>query len=161
MPSWIRAPPESLRPMTGAPALTAISMTLHIFAAMVSDMEPPFTVKSCAYTYTRRPSMVPIPVTTPSPSYLILSVPKFVQRCCTNISNSSKLPSSSSRAILSRAVSLPFWCWASMRFCPPPNFAAFLRSINSFIFSITHFFYERVTTKIRKTPIMQLHYRSF
>ena len=46
MPSWIRAPPESLRPMTGAPIFMAISMILQIFRAIVSDSEPPNTVKS-------------------------------------------------------------------------------------------------------------------
>ena len=34
---------------------------------MVSDNEPAATVKSCAKTYTKRPSIVPQPVTTPSP----------------------------------------------------------------------------------------------
>ena len=32
-PSWIRAPPESLRPMMGAPTFIARSMTLQIFSA--------------------------------------------------------------------------------------------------------------------------------
>ena len=50
IPSWIRAPPESLIPMNGAPLRTAMSITLHIFCAIVSDIEPPFTVKSCAKT---------------------------------------------------------------------------------------------------------------
>ncbi len=50
MPSWMRAPPESLRPMTGAPMRIAMSMTLQIFCAMVSDSEPPNTVKSWAKT---------------------------------------------------------------------------------------------------------------
>ena len=116
IPSWIRAPPESLMPMNGTPLRTAMSMTLLIFIAIVSDIDPPVTVKSCADTYTRRPSIVPIPVTTPSPSNLVFSIPKLVQRCCTNMSNSSKLPSSRSIASLSRAVSLPFWCCASILF---------------------------------------------
>ena len=116
IPSWILAPPESLMPMKGAPLRTAMSMTLLILRAIVSDMEPPVTVKSCANTYTRRPSIVPIPVTTPSPSNFVFSIPKFVQRCWTNMSNSSKLPSSRSIASLSRAVNLPFACWASILF---------------------------------------------
>ena len=109
-PSWIRAPPESFRPMTGAPIFMAWSMILQIFRARVSEREPPNTVKSCANTYTRRPSIVPYPVTTPSPRNVVFSIPKFVQRCVTNMSNSSKLPSSRSIAILSRAVYFPFWC---------------------------------------------------
>ena len=46
----MRAPPESLSPMTGAPFSTARSMTLQIFCALVSESEPPNTVKSCAKT---------------------------------------------------------------------------------------------------------------
>jgi hypothetical protein len=49
-PSWMRAPPLSLRPMTGAPTFIAMSMTLQIFCAWRSDSEPPNTVKSCAKT---------------------------------------------------------------------------------------------------------------
>jgi hypothetical protein len=55
----MRAPPESLRPITGAPTFIAWSMTLQIFSAWVSDSEPPNTVKSCENTKTRRPLMVP------------------------------------------------------------------------------------------------------
>ena len=42
-------------------------MILQIFAAKVSESEPPKTVKSCAKTKTGRPSARPCPVTTPSP----------------------------------------------------------------------------------------------
>ena len=49
-PSWIRAPPESLSPITGAPFRTARSMTLQIFSANDSLSEPPNTVKSCEKT---------------------------------------------------------------------------------------------------------------
>jgi hypothetical protein len=45
-PSWMRAPPESLRPITGAPLRAAMSMILQIFWACVSESEPPRTVKS-------------------------------------------------------------------------------------------------------------------
>lgn len=40
------APPESFKPITGAPTRIAISCTLHIFFACVSLKEPPKTVKS-------------------------------------------------------------------------------------------------------------------
>ena len=53
--------------MTGAPTFIAMSMTLQIFCAWRSDSEPPNTVKSWAKTKTRRPLIVPEPVTTPSP----------------------------------------------------------------------------------------------
>ena len=51
-----------------------------------------------------------------SPAGRWFSMPKSVQRCATNMSNSSKLPSSSNSSTRSRAVSLPFECCASMRF---------------------------------------------
>ena len=54
-------------PITGQPILAARSMTLHIFSPMTSPSEPPKTVKSWLKTHTRRPSIVPWPVTTASP----------------------------------------------------------------------------------------------
>src|SRR6059036_2510297 len=54
-PSWMRAPPESLIPITGHPYLSARSITLQIFSANTSDSEPPNTVKSCEKTNTLRP----------------------------------------------------------------------------------------------------------
>ena len=45
-PSWMRAPPESLSPIMGAPTRMARSMTLQIFSAKASDNDPPKTVKS-------------------------------------------------------------------------------------------------------------------
>ena len=134
-PSWIRAPPESFNPMIGAPTVIALSMTLQIFWANISESAPPNTVKSCANTNTIRPLIVPCPVTTPSPRNFVFSMPKLLHRCVTNISNSSKLSSSSNMAILSRAVYLPFLCWDSIRFSPPPNFAWFRKSISSLTLS--------------------------
>ena len=135
IPSCIRAPPESFIPITGAPIFIAISMTLQIFCAIVSESEPPLTVKSCANIYTRRPSIVPLPATTPSPRNCFFSIPKFVQRCSLNISTSSKLPSSRSMSIRSRAVYLPRACCLSMAFSPPPRRACSRLAISSFIFS--------------------------
>jgi hypothetical protein len=51
-------------------------------------------------------------------------MPKSVQRWATNMSNSSKEPSSSSSSIRSRAVSLPLACCAAIRASPPPSRAA-------------------------------------
>ena len=59
MPSWIRAPPESIRPTIGAPLFVARSIALQILLAAASEREPPITVKSCAYRNTRRPSIRP------------------------------------------------------------------------------------------------------
>src|SRR5262245_33392934 len=63
-----------------------------------------------------------LPVTTPSPRirFFSPSMPKSRQRCTTNRSISTNVPGSTSRSMRSRAVSLPFWCWASMRSWPPP-----------------------------------------
>ena len=55
----MRAPPESLIEMNGAPVLIARSITLQTFCAMTSPIEPPNTVKSCDATNTLRPSTVP------------------------------------------------------------------------------------------------------
>ncbi len=63
----MRAPPESLIPMIGHPLRSARSITLMIFSPKTSPSEPPKTVKSWAKTHTGRPSIVPCPVTTPSP----------------------------------------------------------------------------------------------
>ena len=113
----MRAPPASNRPMIGARAFIAASCTLMIFCAWVSDSEPPNTVKSLANRNTVRPLTVPQPVTTPSPGILVFSMPKSVERCSTNMSNSSNEPLSSSSSMRSRAVSLPRLCCASMRAC--------------------------------------------
>ncbi len=58
-PSWIRAPPESLMPITGQPVFIARSITLTIFSPKTSPRLPPKTVKSWAKTHTGRPSTVP------------------------------------------------------------------------------------------------------
>ena len=58
-PSWMRAPPESLMPITGTPTRIAWSMILQIFSAWASESEPPKTVKSCEKTKTARPWIVP------------------------------------------------------------------------------------------------------
>jgi hypothetical protein len=44
----MRAPPESFSPITGTPIFMARSMIFTIFAALVSDSDPPNTVKSWA-----------------------------------------------------------------------------------------------------------------
>ena len=45
-PSWMRAPPESLKPTRGTPAFRARSMTLQIFLACISPKLPARAVKS-------------------------------------------------------------------------------------------------------------------
>jgi hypothetical protein len=113
----MRAPPLSLRPITGAPTFIAMSMTLQIFCAWRSDSEPPNTVKSWLNTKTSRPLIVPDPVTTPSPGIFWSSMPKSVQLCSTYMSSSSNaLAWASSSTLLrsrSRAVSRPLACCAT------------------------------------------------
>src|SRR5690606_20190028 len=75
--------------------------------------------------------MVPQPVTTPSPGILVFAMPKSVQRCSTYMSNSSNEPSSRSRSMRSRAVSLPRLCCAAIRASPPPSFATSRRRCSS------------------------------
>src|SRR5436190_5807341 len=119
--------------MTGAPTFIARSITLQIFSACVSLNHPPKTVKYCANTNTSRPSTRPWPVTTPSPGNFCSSIPKSVERWTTNLSNSSKLPSSRKKSIRSRAVILPAARCFSTRAEPPPSSAAAERSLSSSI----------------------------
>ena len=88
-----------------------MSITFTIFSANASPSEPPNTVKSCEKTNTRRPSMVPWPVTTPSPSGRCSIIEKLGLRWRTNASSSTNDPGSSSRSMRSRASSLPRSCW--------------------------------------------------
>ena len=89
----MRAPPESLRPTIGAPTFIARSMTLQIFSAYASDSEPPKTVKSWLKTKTSRPSIVPWPVTTPSPRMRWLVAGRSRRRDgSTNASSSTNEP---------------------------------------------------------------------
>jgi hypothetical protein len=106
--------------MTGAPTFIARSITLQIFSAYASESEPPKTVKSWLKTKTRRPSIVPWPVTTPSPRMCCSARPNSVARWVTNASNSTNDPGSSSRSRRSRAVSLPHSCCRSIRTGPRP-----------------------------------------
>ncbi len=115
----MRAPPESLIPITGQPILAARSMTLHIFSPMTSPSEPPNTVKSWLNTHTRRPSIVPWPVTTASPHGRFFIMSKSGVRWRTNTSSSWKEPGSSSFSIRSRAVYLPRSCCFSTAFSEP------------------------------------------
>src|SRR5439155_1187726 len=71
--------------------------------------------------------MRPKPVTTPSPITRSSSGMSSVGRARTNASSSVNEPSSSSRSIRSRAVSLPLACCCSMRCLPPPS-EAFART---------------------------------
>src|SRR5438128_2662273 len=105
-------------------------MILTIFAALVSDSDPPNTVKSWAKANTWRPSTSPWPATTPSPGTICSAMPKSTHRWVTSLSTSSKLPGSNSSSMRSRAVSLPASCCRRRRFSPPPSSARRFRSVN-------------------------------
>ena len=115
-------------PIIGAPTDSARSMTLWIFSAKTSPSAPPNTVKSCEKTNTLRPSIVPQPVTTPSVSGRLFSIPKPWARCRASMSSSTKLPGSSSFSNRSRAVSLPRECWRSTAAGEPAWSACSFRS---------------------------------
>src|SRR3989442_1590737 len=66
----MRAPPESLMPMIGIRLLSARSITLITFSAKTSPSEPPKTLASWLNSITSRPSILAMPVTTPSPGSL-------------------------------------------------------------------------------------------
>src|SRR5437867_3118305 len=68
--------------------------------------------------------MRPKPVTKPSPAGRCSCMPKSTQRWRTNLSNSSKVPSSNKRLMRSRAVSFPALCSRSRRSTPPPASAS-------------------------------------
>ena len=121
-------------PISGQPIFIARSITLTIFSPKTSPRLPPKTVKSWANTHTWRPSMVPNPVTTPSPYGRLPSRPKLVERCLANSSSSEKEPSSSSRAIRSRAVFFPRACCFSTARSDPAWTASSSRCSRSAIF---------------------------
>src|ERR1700686_480792 len=123
----MRAPPESLMPMQGQPVLCARSMILVTFSANTSPSEPPNTDASWLKTNTWRPSMVPHPVTTPSPRMRRSSMPKLFVRCIANLSGPGKEPASSSRSMRSRAVSFPLLCCE--RSAAPPRWIASYRRL--------------------------------
>ena len=77
-----------------------------IFSTVFAPHDPALTVGSFAIRATRRPPIVPRPVTTPS-------APRPSTSQLASIASSEKLPGSSSRSTRSRTGSLPcsevFW----------------------------------------------------
>ncbi len=119
MPSWTRAPPESLMKTNGVPVISdalSASVTLIEWA---SPAEPPMTVKSWLAMCTGRPNTEPEPVMTPSAGMSALSIPKVVVRLRRNAPVSWNDPSSTRAATRSRAVSLP-WARCLSSFASPP-----------------------------------------
>ena len=75
-------------------------MTRMIFSTVLAPQEPAFTVESLAISATGRPSMVAVPVITPSAGSPLAST-------LANAPSSVKLPASTSSSIRSLANSLP------------------------------------------------------
>src|SRR5437867_1957338 len=117
--------------MTGAPTFIAMSMIFTILFANISPRLPPNTVKSWENTNTRRLSIVPYPVTTPSPGIFFFSMSKSVVRWTTNRSVSTNDPGSRRWSSRSRAVSFPRFRCASIRSGPPPIRASAFRRRSS------------------------------
>src|SRR5438270_13747236 len=107
----MRAPPESLMPMIGMRFRNARSITLITFSANTSPSDPPKTDASWLNSITSRPSILPMPVTTPSPGTRFDSRPKPCARCVAKMSISSNELRSTRREMRSRAVSLCLACW--------------------------------------------------
>ena len=133
----MRAPPESLNPTKGFPALRAMSMTLVIFLACISPRLPARAVKSCAKAKTSRPFTLPKPVMTPSAGISTLSMPNKVPLCFTNMSISRKVPGSKKRSRRARAVILPRSSCAATALGPPISLIFASRSRRSLILSAT------------------------
>ena len=75
-----------------------------------------------------RPSMSPQPVTTPSAGASTPSIARWAKCGRPWMPSSTKLPSSTSSSIRSRAVSLPRSCCLAIFSEPPPSFALARRS---------------------------------
>ena len=91
-------------------------MTLMIFSPATSPSEPPKIVKSCEYTATWRPWIVPMPVTTASPYGRDLLHAERVGAVAHELVELDEAdPWSSSCSMRSRAVILPLACCFSMR----------------------------------------------
>ena len=59
MPSWTRAPPESLMKTNGVPFSSAPCIASATLAECISPAEPPATVKSWLARWIGRPRTVP------------------------------------------------------------------------------------------------------
>jgi hypothetical protein len=112
-PSWIRAPPESLRPITGS---SDVHRHVEDLADLVGDGHAEAAPEhgEVLGEDEHLPTVdLPKPVTTASPGGVVSSMPKPRAWCLTIMSTSWNDPLSSSRSMRSRAVSFPNSCWRS------------------------------------------------
>ena len=89
-------------------------MIRMIFSTVRAPHEPALTVESLAISATGRPSIVAVPVTTPSAG-------RSPAATLANTPSSTNDPSSTSSRTRSRANSLPFPALASWYFAAPPR----------------------------------------
>ena len=115
----MRAPPESLIPMIGHATIAHHSINAATLRPNISPRDPPKTVWSWEKTPTGRPSMVPRPVTTPSPKSALGS-----PGVRANAPVSKKLPGSSKAWTRARALGMPFLSRLAAAFSPPGSLAS-------------------------------------
>ena len=128
----MRAPPLSLRPMTGAPTFIAMSMTLQIFCAWRSlkraaehgevlreDVDEPAVDRARAGDDAVAGDLLLRPCR--SRSHCARRTCHILRSC----------PDRAARSSRSRAVSRPLACCAAMRFSPPPSRASSRRFSSS------------------------------
>ncbi len=117
--SWMRAPAESINHTSGIRSRSASSRMRADLISLTMPIEPAMTVKSYAIRHTRRPSMRPTPVMTPSAG---VNFPCICGDCdwwCASNANSSNDPGSNSLSMRSRTVSFPSECWRATLSAPP------------------------------------------
>jgi hypothetical protein len=118
----MRAPPESLMPITGAPTLVAVSRILQIFSACASLNEPPKTVKSWLNTNTNRPLIVTVAGDdTVTRDFLIGHAEVVAAVLDEHIPFFEAAFVEQTPRCVRAPVSLPLACCAAMRFSPPPS----------------------------------------
>src|SRR5262249_40866891 len=126
---WMRAPAESSSQTNGIRCRTESSRSRAILCSPTWPIDPAITVKSYAPTATGRPSISPIPVTTPSAARN--RSPRPASMWSASIPYSTHVPGSSSTSRRSRTVSLPSECCRSMRSGPPISRARSRRAFRS------------------------------
>ena len=103
----MRAPPDTVQPITGRRSLVAISKSRVIFSPTAVPMEPIMKPGSMANTATDAPSSFAVPVSTPSRSPLArLALSSFFSYSGNSSGSPACIPASSSSK-LSRSVSIP------------------------------------------------------
>jgi len=130
-----RAPAESTSQIIGTRSRRASSRSRATLRSPTGPMLPPCTVKSYEATQQGRPSMSPVPQTTPSAGEGCSDSAGSLPRSVARRPISTKLPGSSKRPSRARASSLPRSRWRRSRSSPPIRSASALRRRSSSSFS--------------------------